>query len=281
VSDQPSTDDCAEVPTSLAPAPGITPPPTDAPRHRFLSDAIVARAGVTKSVMTTALNEARTGRRYSEILVHGGAISEDALARIRAEHHRLDHVDLDEFAIDPLAAALLPAETARRFGVLPIATLPNGEVVLATADPENLTDMTGLIHELGPRIVFAIANRSQLEWRLATQSREAGGSASRETFAALERRMVAAERLAAEAAARAVDAERQAARMTSMAATASQQLEQMTDARAAADEIVRAQAQTIRALMAELASRPEDPDALPEARRRGIRRRSRAYALGD
>ena len=162
---------------SLGPAAGVTPARAEGPKHKFLSDAIVARGLVTQKEMNAALEEARTGPRYSEILVASGLVSEDDLSRVLAEHHRIDHVDLDVFPVDPGAAALLPTNAARRFGAVPIALLPTGEAVLALHDPEALTNIVELSELIGRHIVPVVAARSQVE-RYIESDEEADSSPS-------------------------------------------------------------------------------------------------------
>ena len=157
----------AHDPHSLAPAPGVTPPEPGGTPHRFLSDALVARGLVTQEQMDAALDASRAGQRYSEILLAERAISEDDLARTLANHHRIDHVDLDVFAVEADATALVPRATARRLGALPIAILPDGSVVVAVHDPDALTHLGELGRLVRREIRPVVASRSQVQSRIA------------------------------------------------------------------------------------------------------------------
>jgi hypothetical protein len=163
---------------SLAPAPGVTPPQPAGPTHKFLSDALVARGLVTQQAMDAALLASRAGRRYSDILVVNGDVSDDDLARTLADHHRIDHVDLDVFPIDPEIKALVTPSTARRLGALPVAALPSGEVVVALYDPEALTTLVEMAKLIGREIRPVVASRSQVERHInelaATPAKPAG-----------------------------------------------------------------------------------------------------------
>jgi hypothetical protein len=141
----------------------VTPPQPGGPTHKFLSDALVARGFVTQRAMDAALHASRAGRRYSEILVGNGDLSDDDLARTLADHHHIDHVDLDVFPIDPAVCALVPAETADRLGALPVALLPTGEVVVAVHDPEALSNMAEIAKRIGREIRAVVASRSKIE----------------------------------------------------------------------------------------------------------------------
>ena len=157
---------------SLAPAPGVTPAPTEGTSYRFLSDVIIARGLVEPAAMKAALQASLAGRSLTEILVDSGDLSEDDLARTLAEHHRLDHVDLEVFAIDRQAAALIEPDIARRFGAVPIAFLPDGTVVAALYDPNGSTAVLEFAHLTQRVIQPAVASRSQIEALMATLRRE-------------------------------------------------------------------------------------------------------------
>lgn len=147
---------------SLAPAAGVTPAPTDGSSYRFLSDVIMARGLVTPAAMKAALQASLAGRSLTEILVDNGSMSEDDLARTLAEHHHLDHVDLETFQIDREAAGLIEPDVARRLGAVPIAFLPSGAIVVALCDPNGSTAVLELAQRTCRSIQPAVASRSQI-----------------------------------------------------------------------------------------------------------------------
>jgi hypothetical protein len=153
----------SQIHQTLAPARGVTSPPQDASSYRFLSDVIIARELVDPAAMKAALQASLAGRGLSEILVERGAISELDLARTVAEHHRLDHVDLDLFDVDHEAATLVDPVIARRLGAVPIAFLPGGTIVVVMYDP-NASQAVREISQLIDRPVQpAVAARGQIE----------------------------------------------------------------------------------------------------------------------
>ena len=111
------------------------------------------------------------GRSLTEILVGNGDISEDALAHTLAEHHHLDHIDLDCFAVDPAATALIEPDVARRLGAVPIAFLPSGAAVVALHEPNGSTAALELARLTGRAIQPAVASRSQIEALIGTLRR--------------------------------------------------------------------------------------------------------------
>jgi hypothetical protein len=127
-----------------------------------LSDVIIARGLVKPAAMKAALQASLAGRSLTEILVDNGELSEDDLARTLAEHHRLDHVDLEIFAVDRVAAALVEPDVARRFGAVPIAMLPAGILVVALYDPNGSTAVLEFAQLTGRVIQPAVASRTQV-----------------------------------------------------------------------------------------------------------------------
>ena len=149
----------------------MTAPPADAAPQRFLSDVIIARRLVEPAAMRAALQASLAGRSLTEILVGNGSLGEDALARTLAEHHRLDHVDLEEFAVDHRATELIEPDVARRLGALPIAFLPDGAVVVALYDPNGSTALLEFSRLTKRRIQPAVASRTQIETLIASLRR--------------------------------------------------------------------------------------------------------------
>jgi hypothetical protein len=157
---------------SLAPAPGVTPPPTEGSTYRFLSDVIMARGLVEPSAMKAALQASLAGRSLTDLLVDNGHLGADDLARTLAEHHRLDHVDLEVFDVDHEAAALIEPDVARRFGAVPIATLASGAIVVALHDPNGSTAALEFARLTGRMIQPAVASRAQVDALIDSMRRE-------------------------------------------------------------------------------------------------------------
>ncbi|MBA3747829.1 MAG: hypothetical protein H0W96_10125, partial [Solirubrobacterales bacterium] len=127
----------------------------------------MAHGHVTQAAMDAALHASRAGRRYSEILIGNGDVSDDDFARTLADHYRIDHVDLDVFEVDIEIKRLVPMSAARRLGALPVAQLPTGEIAVAVYDPESLTNMGEIAKNVGREVVPVIASRSQVERHIA------------------------------------------------------------------------------------------------------------------
>lgn len=99
-----------------------------------------------------------TGCRLGEILVERGLIDPTTLARLLAEQHGFDFIDLNEQKVDRSVAALLPEQYARRYQAVPVHLLPDGTVLVALADPTNVLDSDDLRLALGLNVRLAVAS---------------------------------------------------------------------------------------------------------------------------
>jgi type IV pilus assembly protein PilB len=98
----------------------------------------------------------QTGRRIGEIVVAHGWVHAGSLARLLAEQHGLDYLDLSTVALDPAAATLLPEKLARRYEALPIRFLTEDVVLVAVSDPTNVVASDDLRLALGLNLRVAV-----------------------------------------------------------------------------------------------------------------------------
>ncbi len=100
----------------------------------------------------------QTGSRVGEILVSHGWIDPTTLARVLAEQHGLQFVDLNEEAVDRKVAALLPEQYARRYEAIPVRFVSDGLVLVAVADPTNVLASDDLRLALGLNVRLAVGS---------------------------------------------------------------------------------------------------------------------------
>jgi type IV pilus assembly protein PilB len=123
----------AEPQAGLIPASG-----TSDPRRRLGDVAIDLGFTDRELVEQVMAKENESGRPMGELMVEGGIIDADQLARILAERNSLPYVDLNVFDVDQGAANLVDAGEARRYGAVPIAFLGDSGLLVATSDPSNI-----------------------------------------------------------------------------------------------------------------------------------------------
>jgi MshEN domain len=135
---------------TVEPRRGVTPykPREGAPV--FLSDMIIELGLAEVTHVEAAVETARSaGETVGHVLIREGRLSEDQLARALAARYGLNHIDLDEFEVDPAAANLLPPAAAQRYRAMPVGFEPDGGLLVAMADPSDslaLSDITFMTH---------------------------------------------------------------------------------------------------------------------------------------
>ncbi|HYA09146.1 MAG TPA: GspE/PulE family protein, partial [Gaiellaceae bacterium] len=114
--------------------------------------------------------------RLGEIVLSHGWVVAATLARLLAEQHHLEYVDLPHTAIDPAAAGLLPEKLARRYEALPVRFLADNLVLVAVGDPTNVVASDDLRLALGLNVRLAVAALPDLEEAIASIHRAQTGA---------------------------------------------------------------------------------------------------------
>jgi type IV pilus assembly protein PilB len=130
-----------------------------------LGTLLVRDGAITPEQLEEALAAKRVdpAKRLGEILVETGAASRAQVARVLAEQHELEFVELDFSSIEVDAALLLPENLARRYVALPIRFLEGGLVLVAVADPTNVMFSDELRLALGMPVRVCVAAADAIE----------------------------------------------------------------------------------------------------------------------
>ncbi len=134
-----------------------------------LGTLLVRDGAITSDQLESALEEKRRvpAKRLGEILVTLGYASEEAVARVLAEQHELDYVEVPPDALELEAAGLLPENLARRYHAIPVRFLDDGSVLVAVADPTNVMFSDELRLALGVPVRVAVAAPEAIETAIA------------------------------------------------------------------------------------------------------------------
>ncbi len=146
----------------------------------FLSDIIIELGLAETAHVEAAVETARSsGETVGHVLVREGRLSEDQLARALAARYGLNHIDLNEFEVDPAAANLLPPASAKRYHAVPVGFEADGGLLVAMADPSDslaLNDIS-FMTRLEVRAAVAAENLiAQLVAQLPIAPSDGGGS---------------------------------------------------------------------------------------------------------
>jgi type IV pilus assembly protein PilB len=163
----------APVPDRAGDSPrGLIPPSQRGRSQRQIGDVIVDLGFVLRETVEAAVQTARTqGRTTGQILIESGALRQDQLARAPAERFGVDYVDLSVFEIDMGAVNLITVDVAKRYQALPVAFLPDGDVLLAMADPTNVLTVDEISMITGLKVRPAAAEREDIGALIARLNR--------------------------------------------------------------------------------------------------------------
>src|SRR6266849_7105880 len=151
------------------------PAPLPAEASRIPLGTLLVRDGLLSiEQLELALAEKeQTGARVGEIVVAHGWGPAGELARLLAEQHGLEYLDLSDVTLDPAATSLLPEKYARRYNALPIRFLGDDVVLIAVADPTNVVASDDLRLAIGLNMRVAVASAPDLKQMIERAHRPA------------------------------------------------------------------------------------------------------------
>jgi len=107
------------------------------------------------------------GGRFGETGVAEGLFSEDELAQALAAQFSFDYLDLAQVQLDPELLEEIPSGLPHRFHFIPISRTTEG-LVVAVADPTDVSNLDELELLLDDRLVIQVAARSKINRILET-----------------------------------------------------------------------------------------------------------------
>ncbi len=140
------------------------------PRKRL--GEILIEAGVLDEMqLRTGLSEQkRWGDRLGNVLIALGFVSEDVMAKALSSHLKIPSVNLAKQNITPDLVAMLDAERARKYSVIPVMFKKEGTrkvLYLAMSDPTNLPALDEIGFATGCQIKPVVAVDSQIQAMLS------------------------------------------------------------------------------------------------------------------
>ncbi len=138
--------------------PGITSPSRRGSSSRFLTDVIVDMGLVARERVDDAIATSRSsGTTPERVLLEGGILSHDGLARALAERYGLDHLDLGVFQVDMSAANLVTTAAAKRYQAVPVAFVDKRTLLVVMTDPSNVLAVDDIAIMTGFEVRVAVA----------------------------------------------------------------------------------------------------------------------------
>ncbi|MBU2036278.1 GspE/PulE family protein [Patescibacteria group bacterium] len=123
-----------------------------------------------KKAEEVKLTEIQQGTSQEELLKKLNIVSEEDLVKAKAKLYNIDYFSLDTFPVSPEAMATLSQEVAEKFKVFPVSIDKKlGQIVIAMADPMNLTAIEFIEQKTGLRVKANISSLSKIEDLISTK----------------------------------------------------------------------------------------------------------------
>ncbi len=132
----------------------------------YILEILTENGLVTKSQLEDAKNAAKGGRSVIQILTDRSLINQEDVARAIAANAAMDFVSLDGIIVPPEVTDLIPADVARRYRVVPVATNDTGGVVVAVDDPLNFDTLDSIQAVLQREVEFLCTTPDSLKGAL-------------------------------------------------------------------------------------------------------------------
>jgi type IV pilus assembly protein PilB len=128
-----------------------------------LGELLLKENMVTPQQLQEALNHQKMGGgKLGKAFVALGFVKDEEITSLLSRQYGVPSINLDHFEVDPAIIKIIPAETARKYQVLPLSR--SGAVLtIAMADPTNVFAMDDIKFMTGYNVEPVVASESAIE----------------------------------------------------------------------------------------------------------------------
>ena len=128
-----------------------------------LGELLLKENMVSPQQLQDALNHARrSGGKIAKAFVTLGFVTDEEITSLLSRQYGVPSINLDHFEVDPAIIKIIPAETARKYQVLPLSR-SKATLTIAMADPTNVFAMDDIKFMTGYNVEPVVASESALE----------------------------------------------------------------------------------------------------------------------
>lgn len=128
----------------------------------YILEILQDLALVTGSQIQNARQHTAPGQSVLDGLMQQGVLSQEDISRALASNAAMEFVDVTHMHVDPEITALIPADVARRFKVVPIG-MNEGSLVIAVGDPLDFATFDSLNSVLARELEFVCTTPGALK----------------------------------------------------------------------------------------------------------------------
>jgi len=128
-----------------------------------LGELLLKENMVSPQQLQDALNHQKmSGGKLGKAFVSLGFVKDEEITSLLSRQYGVPSINLDHFEVDPAIIKIIPAETARKYQVLPLSR-SGATLTIAMADPTNVFAMDDIKFMTGYNVEPVVASESALE----------------------------------------------------------------------------------------------------------------------
>jgi type IV pilus assembly protein PilB len=128
-----------------------------------LGELLLKESLVTRQQLEEADSYKRqNGGKIGRALVSLGFVTDEVITSLLSRQYGVPSINLDHFEVDPAIIKIIPAETARKYQVLPLSR-SGATLTIAMADPTNVFAMDDIKFMTGYNVEPVVASEGALE----------------------------------------------------------------------------------------------------------------------
>jgi type IV pilus assembly protein PilB len=128
-----------------------------------LGELLLKENMVTPQQLQEALGHQRSnGGKLGKAFVSLGYVRDEEITSLLSRQYGVPSINLDHFEVDPAIIKIIPAETARKYQILPLSR-SGATLTIAMADPTNVFAMDDIKFMTGYNVEPVVASETSLE----------------------------------------------------------------------------------------------------------------------
>jgi type IV pilus assembly protein PilB len=124
----------------------------------LLKESMVSPQQLQEAVSHQKLNGGKLGKAFVAL----GFVKDEEITSLLSRQYGVPSINLDHFEVDPAIIKIIPAETARKYQVLPLSR-SGATLTIAMADPTNVFAMDDIKFMTGYNVEPVVASESALD----------------------------------------------------------------------------------------------------------------------
>jgi type IV pilus assembly protein PilB len=128
-----------------------------------LGELLLKESMVTPQQLQEALSHQKmNGGKLGKAFVSLGYVKDEEITSLLSRQYGVPSINLDHFEVDPAIIKIIPAETARKYQILPLSR-SGATLTIAMADPTNVFAMDDIKFMTGYNVEPVVASETSLE----------------------------------------------------------------------------------------------------------------------